>query len=132
MSTVVPDIYNVITVTYIQASKFKWTNMRCYWSYPDISMCVILPTWCQIQRTSSSLRNVNCGPGHVQCHYRSTYLCFNSQLNVSRSLLEISRQCNARYTANMVSNIAHILQFTLCELWSRPYAMYIPLRIFRL
>jgi hypothetical protein len=56
MSTVVPDIYNVITVTYIQASKFKWTYMRCYWRYPDISMCVILPTWCQIQRTSASLR----------------------------------------------------------------------------
>jgi hypothetical protein len=56
MSTVVPEIYNVITVTYIRTSKFKWTNMRCYCRYPDISMCIILPTWCQIQRTSSSLR----------------------------------------------------------------------------
>jgi hypothetical protein len=42
MSTVVPDIYNVITVTYIQASIFKWTNLRCNWGYPDISMRVML------------------------------------------------------------------------------------------
>jgi hypothetical protein len=121
MSTVVPDIYNLITVTYIKTSKFKWTNMRCYWRYPDISMCVILPTWCQIQRTSSSLRYLNCGPGHIHCKYSSAYSGFNIHLNVSALILQISRQCNARYTANMVSNIAHILQFTLSELWSRPY-----------
>jgi hypothetical protein len=69
-----------------------------------------------IQRTTSSLRNVNCGPGHVQCHYSSTYLGFNSQLNVSRSLLKICREFNAPYTANVVSHTAQILQFTLSEL----------------
>jgi hypothetical protein len=44
----------------------------------------------------------------------------------------MSRQFNAPYTANLVPNTAHILRFTLCELWSRPYRMYLQLLIFRL
>jgi hypothetical protein len=123
MSTVVPDIYNVITVTYIQASIFTWTNLRCYWGYPDISMRVILQIWCQIQRTSSSLYYVDGGPGHIQCSYSSAYSGLNIQLNISALQLEISRICNARHTANLVPNTAHILQYTLCELWSRTYTM---------
>jgi hypothetical protein len=42
MLTVVPDMYNVITVTYIQASIFRWTYLRCYWRYSDNSMRAIL------------------------------------------------------------------------------------------
>jgi hypothetical protein len=153
-------------------------------------MCVILQTWCQIQRTSSSLRNVNsdlghiqciysssnsgfiiqlnvcallleiyrqfnvrytanlvpvpiqritsslryanCGHGQIQCIYCSTYSGFNIQLDVSAPLLEIYRQFNALHTANVVPNIAHILQFKLCQLWSRTYTMYLLLHIFRL
>jgi hypothetical protein len=173
--TAVPDMYNVFTAPHIQSSVFNWTYLRPYWRHLDNSMRVILQTWSHIQRTSSSLyyvdcgpghiqwndntgysvfniqlnvsalqleicrqfserytatlvtiqrttsslRNVNCGPGHVQCHYSSTYLGFNSQLNVSALLLETSRQFNSRYTANLVPNSAHALQFTLCELWSR-------------
>jgi hypothetical protein len=142
-----------------------------------------------IQRTTSSLRNVNCGPGHIQCNYSSTYSGFNIQQNVAPLLLEIYPQFNerytanlepnithipqfrlcelcgpghircdyssaysafniqlklpallldicrdldARYTANLVPNIAHILQYTLSELWSKPYAMYLQHRMFRL
>jgi hypothetical protein len=33
--------------------------------------------------------------------------------------LEIFRQFNARYNTNLEPNIEHILQFALCELWSR-------------
>jgi hypothetical protein len=95
-------------------------------------MRVILHSWCQIQRISSSLRYVNCGPGHIQCNYSSIYSDFNIHLNVSALLLEISRQFTARYTANLVPNTAHILQFMLCELWSRPYTKYLQLRIFSL
>jgi hypothetical protein len=94
-------------------------------------MRLILQTLCQIQRTSSSLRYMNCGPGHVQSTYSSTYSGFNIQLNVSALLLEISRQFSVRYTANLVPNTAHILQFTLCELWFRPCTMLLQLRIFR-
>jgi hypothetical protein len=65
MRAVVPDIYNVITVTHIQASILKWTCLRCNWRYPDNSMRAILQTRCQIQRTSSSLRYVDCGSGHI-------------------------------------------------------------------
>jgi hypothetical protein len=131
MSTVVPDIYNVITVTYIQTSKFKWTNMRCYCRYPDISMCVILPTWCQIQRTSSSLRYVNYGPDHIQCNYSSAYSGFNIRQNPSALLLEIIGHVDARYTANLVTNTAHIIRFKLCVLWSRTCTTCFQLLIFR-
>jgi hypothetical protein len=123
LSTVVPDIYNVITVTYIQASKFKWTNMRCYWRYPVISMCVKLPTWCQIQRTSSILRYLNCDPRYIECNYSSEYSGFNIQLNIPALPLEICRHLDARYTAILVPNTAHVLRVTLCQLWSRTYAM---------
>jgi hypothetical protein len=82
-------------------------------------MRVILQTWCQIQRTSSSIRFVNCGPGNIQGAYIYAYFGFNIQLKVVPLLLEISRQFNARYTANLVPNIAHILQFKLRELWSK-------------
>jgi hypothetical protein len=41
-------------------------------------------------------------------------------------------QFNARYTANLVPNTAHIRQFTLCDLWCRTYTKYLQLRIFRL
>jgi hypothetical protein len=95
-------------------------------------MLVILQTWCQIHRTSSGLRYVNYGPGHIQCIYSSAYSDFDVHLNVSALLLEISRQFNSRYTANFVPNTAHILRFTLCELWSRTYTMHLQLQIFRL
>jgi hypothetical protein len=95
-------------------------------------MRVILQTWCQIQRTSSSLRCVDCSPGRIQSIYSSAYLDLKVQLKVGPLLLELSRQFNERYTASMVPITAHILQFTLCELWSRTYRMYLQLRIFSL
>jgi hypothetical protein len=95
-------------------------------------MRATLQTWCQIWSRSSSLRLANCGPGHMQCSYSSAYSGLNIQLNLPALLLEICRQCNARYTANMVPNMEQILQFTLCELWSRTYTMHLQLHIFRL
>jgi hypothetical protein len=84
-----------------------------------------------MQRTSSSLRYVNCGPDHIRSTYSSAYLGINIQLKVAPLLLEVSLQFNARYTAFLVSNTEHIVQFTVCELWTRPYARYLQLRIFR-
>jgi hypothetical protein len=95
-------------------------------------MRAILHSGCQIQSTSSNLRYVNCGPGHIKCTYTSAYLGFNIQLKVAPLLLEVSRQFNARYTANFEPNTAHILPFTLCELWSRLYTKYWQLRILSL
>jgi hypothetical protein len=132
MWTVVPDIYNAFTAPHIQTSMFIWTYLRCYWKYLDNSMLVILQTWCQIQRTSSGLRYVNYGPGHIECIYSSIYSDFNIHLNVSALLLYISRQFNARHIAFLVPNTAHILQFTQCDLWSRPYTKYFQHRIFRI
>jgi hypothetical protein len=132
MWTVVPDIYNAFTAPHIQTSMFIWAYLRCYWRYLDNSIVVILQTWCQIQRTSTALRNVYCGPGHIQYIYSSAHSDFNIHLNVSAMPLYISRQFNARYTSNLLPNKAHILQFTLCDLWPRPYTKYFQHRIFRL
>jgi hypothetical protein len=132
MWTVVPDIYNAFTAPHSQATIFNWTYLRCNWRYSDTSMRVILQTWCRIQRTSSSLRYLNRGPGHIQCIYTSAYSDFNVHLNVSALLLEISRQFNSPYTAHLVATTAHILRFTLCELWSRTYTMHLQLHIFSL
>jgi hypothetical protein len=95
-------------------------------------MHVILQTWCQIQRTSSSFRYVNSNPGHIQCIYSSAYSGLNIQLNVSALQLEISRQFNVPYTANLVPNAAHTLQVTQCVLWSLTYTKYLQLLIVRL
>jgi hypothetical protein len=77
---VVPDIYKVFAAPYIYASIFSWRYLRYNCRYHMNSMRLILQTWCQIQRTSSSLRYVNCGPGHIQGIYSSAYLGFNIHL----------------------------------------------------
>jgi hypothetical protein len=127
----VPDIYIVNTVPHIQATIFNWTYLGRYWRYVENSMRLILQTLCQVQRTSSRLRYLNGGPSHILCNYSSTYSGFNIQRNVSALLLEIFRLYNVHYTENILPNTAHILQFTLCELWFRANTRYLQLRIFR-
>jgi hypothetical protein len=95
-------------------------------------MRVVPKSGCRIQRTTASLRNVYCGPGHIQCIYSSAYSGLNIQLNASALQLEISRQFNVRYTAKLVPNTAHILQFTQCVLWPRLFTMHFQLHIFSL
>jgi hypothetical protein len=95
-------------------------------------MRVILQSWWQLQRTSSSFRYVNSGPAHIQCIYSSAYSVLDIRLNVSALLWEICRYLHERYTANLVPHTEHILRFTLCEPCSRTYTMYLHLRIFRL
>jgi hypothetical protein len=130
--TVVPDVYEVLTAAHIYASMFSCRHLRCYCRYHMNSMRVILQTWCQTQRITPSLCYVTCGPGNIQSNCCSAYLGLNIQLKVSSLLLYISHHFNARYTASLVPITAHILQFTLCELWSRTYRMYLQLRIFSL
>jgi hypothetical protein len=132
MWPVVPAIYKVITAPHIQATIFDCTYLRCNWKYSDTSIRVILQIWCQIQRTSSCLRYVTCGPGHIQSNYCSAYSGYNIRLYLYALQLEIFRHFDPRYTANMVSNTAHIVQFTLCDLWPRPYTKYLQFRIIRL
>jgi hypothetical protein len=121
---VVPDIYNAFTAPHIQTSVFIWTYLRCYCRYHMNSMRIILQTWCQIQCITPRLCYVTCGPGYIQSVCCSAYLGLNIQLKVAPLLLEDSRQFNERYTAKLVPITAHILQFTLCELWSRLYTKY--------
>jgi hypothetical protein len=131
MWSVASEIYNLSTTPHIQVTIFKWTYLRCYRTYSDISMRVILHIWCQIQGTRSCLRCENCGPVHIQCNYRSAYSGFNIQLTLPALLLEICRYLDARYTANLVPFMTHTLQLTLCELWSRSHTKHLQLRIFR-
>jgi hypothetical protein len=102
MWTVVQAIYKVFTAPHIYCSIFSCRYLRCYCRYHDNSMRVILYSGCQMQRTTSCLRYLNCGREHVRCTYSSTYSVFNIQLNVSSPLLEIYQQLNVRYTANSV------------------------------
>jgi hypothetical protein len=95
-------------------------------------MRVILHSWCQIQRTSSSFRYVNSGAARIQCIYSSAYSILNIRLNVSALLLEICQHLHACYSANFVPNTEPNLRFALCELWSRTNTMHLQLRIFRL
>jgi hypothetical protein len=53
-------------------------------------------------------------------------------MKVAPQLLEISRQLNARYTANLVPNAGHTHQLSLCDQWSRTYKKYLQLRIYML
>jgi hypothetical protein len=94
--TVVPDIYNGITVPHIQASIFNWTYLRCYWRYAAISMGIIVQIGSQMQRISSCLRYVNCGPRHIQCKYSFAYSGFNIQLNVSVLLLLVYQHIDGK------------------------------------
>jgi hypothetical protein len=95
-------------------------------------MSLILQTWCQLQRTSSSFRYVNGGAARIGCIYFSAYSILIIRLNVSALLLEIWRYLHAYYTANFVPNTEPILRFALCELWSRTYTMHLQHRIFSL
>jgi hypothetical protein len=132
MYAVVPDVFKVLTAPHIYASIFSCRHLRCYCRYHKNSMRIILQTWCQIQCITRRLCYVNCGPRHIQCIYSSAYSYFTIYLKVGPMLLEVSRQFIERYTARLVPITAHILQFTLCELWSRTYTMFLQLRIFRL
>jgi hypothetical protein len=132
MWTVVPDIYEILTAPQIQSLIFNCRQLPCYWRYLDNSMLVILHSWCQIQRTSSSFRYVNSGAARIQCIYSSAYSILNIRLNVSALLLEICLYLHACYNANFVPNTEPNLRFALCELWSRTYTMHLQLRIFRL
>jgi hypothetical protein len=123
MCTVVPDIYKAFTPPHIQATIFNWTYLRCYWRYHDNSVCVILQTWCQIQRTSSSLRYIWTVVPDIYKVFTAPHIQATIFLNVPALLLETSRQINVRYNANLVPYVAHTLSFTQCELWSRPYIM---------
>jgi hypothetical protein len=114
-------IYNAITAPHIHTSIFILTYLRWYCRYLENSTRDIRQTWSQMRRSSSSSRYMNCGPGHVQWNYSSTYSGVDIRLNVSRPLLEICREFNAPYTANFVPSTAHILQITLSEWWSLPY-----------
>jgi hypothetical protein len=123
MWTVVPYIYKAFTAPNIQDSIYNSTYLPCYRRYLDNSMLVILQTWCQRDGTSSTIRHANCGPGHIECNYSTAYSGFSIQQNVSALLLEIYWPFNARYTANVLPNTAHIVKFTLCKLCSRTYTI---------
>jgi hypothetical protein len=132
MWTVVPDIYNVITagVFRLQYSADRicaaigyMSTIQCAWYCKFGAKYSTHPPAYASWTVIPDIYNAFTAP-HIECS--------NIQLNVSALLLQISRQFDVRYTAKLLPNTAHIVQFTLCDLWSRPYTKYLQLRIFRL
>jgi hypothetical protein len=94
-----PEIYNAFTAPHIQALIFNWTYLRCYWRYLDSSTRIILRNLYQIQRTSSSIRCVNCGP--------DIYNVFTAQ-NIQASIINWTYlRCYWRHLDYSMSVILH-------------------------
>jgi hypothetical protein len=55
-------------------------------AYLDNSMCIIIPSWCRIHRTSLGLVYINTGTCRIIWFYRCSYTGIRIQLNVSPSL----------------------------------------------
>jgi hypothetical protein len=132
MWTVVPDICNVITAGVF---RLQYSSERI-WAAIGYMSTILWAWYCKFGAKYSThppfyaswtvvpaIYNAFTAP-HIQC--------FNIQLNVSALLLQISRRFNVRFTAKLLPNTAHIVHFTLCQFWSRPYTKYLQLRIFRL
>jgi hypothetical protein len=65
---------------------------------------------------------------YIQLHI---FMHLYSTVCICAAIVDITT-INARYTANLVPNTAHIHHLLLCDLWSRTYTIYLQLRIFRL
>jgi hypothetical protein len=66
-------------------------------AYLDNSMCVIIPSWWRIHRTSLGLAYLNTRPCHIIWSYRCPYTGISNQHNVSPSLFDIFRQFDVHY-----------------------------------
>jgi hypothetical protein len=78
------------------------------------------------------LHSVNCVSCQIQCTCSFAYLGCSIQLNVYPLLLVVWRQFDARYTPHLLSNAAHVLLFTLCQLCSMSNPMILQICVFRL
>jgi hypothetical protein len=67
------DIYNVNTVLHILAPIFNWTYLSLILEICRQFSATYTANMVPIQRITSSLRYVNCGPDHIQCIYSSAY-----------------------------------------------------------
>jgi hypothetical protein len=127
--TEVPDVYNVLTVPHSYASIFTCRHLRWYYRYHINSMrpntANLMPNTAHILQfpinwtVAPAIYKVFTAP-HIwasifKCRYHRWYCRYHD--NWMRVILLL------------VPNTAHILQFTLCELWSRSYAMHLQLRI---
>jgi hypothetical protein len=89
-------------------------------------MRVILNICCQIERPTAGFCYVNSGPFQILCNSSIPYLGLSIQLNVSPIPLEICRPLDESCTPLdesctplLLPNTAHVILFTLCQLWSR-------------
>jgi hypothetical protein len=82
-------------------------------------MRVILNICCQIQRPSAGFCYVNSGPCQILCNSSIPYIGLSIQLNVSPIPREICRPLDESCTPRLLPNTAHVILFTLCQLWSR-------------
>jgi hypothetical protein len=132
MWTIVADIYNVFTAPHIEASIFIWTYLRCYWKYLDNSMRVILHSWCQILRTSSSLRYVNYGPGHIQYILLRTFRHQYSSERICAAIGNISTIQSSLYCKLGAKYSAHHPVYAMWTMKTGTYTKCFQHRIFSL
>jgi hypothetical protein len=93
-------------------------------------MCVIIPSWCRIHRTTLGLVYINAGPCHVKRFCCCSYSSISNQYNVSPLLFDISRQFDVRYNPLVVPYITHVTRISLYKLQTLSYHMILPLFIY--
>jgi hypothetical protein len=84
----------------------------------------------QIQRTSACLCYVNSVPCQIYHNCRFGDSAGNIQLDVPPFPLEICREFGAGHAPHLLPDTAHVLLFTLCQLWSGSNPMLLQVCIF--
>jgi hypothetical protein len=79
--------------------------------------------WCRIHYTSHGLVHINTGRCHVIWFYCCTYTGICKQHNVSPSLIDISRQLDARYNPFLVPYTRHVTRISSHKHWTQLYHM---------
>jgi hypothetical protein len=97
-------------------------------TYLDNSMCVIIPSWCRIQRISLGSVYINTRPCHIIWFFCCSYTCIRNQLNVPPSLFRyldksicfiIPSWCRIRRKSlglvYITTRLCHIIWFYHCS-----------------
>jgi hypothetical protein len=119
------------TVVHIQVKVMNITYLRRYLTYLGNSVCVTVPSWCHIHRTSPRLFYINRGPCHVMWFYGCSYTGVSNHHNVSPSLNDTSRQFDVRYNPLLVPHTPHVIRICLNKHWTLSCHMILLLFIYR-
>jgi hypothetical protein len=100
-------------------------------TYLDMSICFIIPSWCRIHRTSLGLVYINTGPCHVIWFYCWSYTGISIQFTVSPLLFVISRQSDVRYIPILAIHTPHVCRISIYKHWTLSFYMILLLFVFK-